>query len=318
MKCLQTLYSHYRDYHSHGRNTLKYAGVVGAIGYPLFYLVYTEILPQPYENLAIRLIATIACVLLALRDRWPVRFQGWYLAYSYGVLLYCLPFFHVFMSLKNHGNLVFIADSFMAVFLLVLLTDWRNTVAMLVIGTGLGVLLYVTTTEHLALPGDYIARLPTFVLIVVGGSLFKFSEKQLLNEKLRVATSLAGSIAHEMRNPLNQIQLGLNAMGDMLPAPTTQHANQTLSAEHVDRLYFHLTKGQMAIHSGLQVISMILNEVHAKAPDADQLVYLSAANTVEKALADYGYDSAEERQKIGVEVIHDFVFKGEETLVDRY
>ncbi|NKA72560.1 histidine kinase [Ralstonia solanacearum] len=315
MKCLQTLYRHYRDYHSHGRNTLKYAGVVGAIGYPLFYLVYTEILPQPYENLAIRLIATIACVLLALRDRWPPRLQGWYLAYSYGVLLYCLPLFHVFMSLKNHGNLVFIADSFMAVFLLVLLTDWRNTVAMLFIGTALGVLLYVTTTEHPALPADYIARLPTFVLIVVGGSLFKFSEKQLLNEKLRVATSLAGSIAHEMRNPLNQIQLGLDAMGKMLPAPTTQHENQTLSAEHIDRLYFHLTKGQMAIHSGLQVISMILNEVHAKAPDADQLVFLSAANTVEKALADYGYDSAEERQKVGVEVIHDFVFKGDETLV---
>lgn len=315
MKCLQTLYSHYRDYHSHGRNTLRYAGVVGAIGYPLFYLVYTEFLPQPYENLAIRLIATLACVLLALRDRWPAHLQGRYLAYSYCVLLYCLPFFHVFMSLKNHGNLIFIADSLMAVFLLVLLTDWRNTVAMLVIGSGLGVLLYVTTTEHPALPADYIARLPTFVLIVVGGSLFKFSEKQLQNEKLRLATSLAGSIAHEMRNPLHQIQLGLNAMGDMLPAPTTQHANQTLSAEHIDRLYLHLTKGQMAIHSGLQVISMILNEVHSKAPDADHLVYLSAANTVEKALADYGYESAEERQKIGVEVIHDFVFKGEETIV---
>jgi CheY-like chemotaxis protein len=315
MKCLQTLYSHYRDYHSHGRNTLKYAGVVGAIGYPLFYLVYTEILPQPYENLAIRLMATVSCLLLALRDRWPTRLQGWYLAYSYGVLLYCLPFFHVFMSLKNHGNLVFIADSFMAVFLLVLLTDWRNTVAMLLIGTGLGALLYVGTTGHPALPGDYVARLPTFVLVVVGGSLFKFSEKQLAKERLRIATSLAGSIAHEMRNPLNQIQLGLNAIGSILPTPTTQTATQTLSAEHADLLYFHLNRGQIAVHSGLQVISMILNEVHAKAPDADQFVYLGAANTVERALADYGYESAEERQKISVEVVHDFVFKGEETIV---
>ncbi|ENZ77781.1 MULTISPECIES: response regulator [Pseudomonadota] len=315
MKCLQTLYSHYRDYHSHGRNTLKYAGVVGAIGYPLFFLVYTEILPQPYESLVIRLIATVACVLLALRDRWPTRLKGWYLAYSYGVLLYCLPFFHVFMSLKNHGNLIFIADSLMAVFLLVLLTDWRNTVAMLLIGTGLGVLLYVTTTEHPTLPGDYIARLPTFVLIVVGGSLFKFSEKQLQNEKLRIATSLAGSIAHEMRNPLTQIQLGLDAMGTMLPAPTTQHATQTLSADHIDRLYFHLNKGQMAIHSGLQVISMILNEVHAKASDAEEFVYIGAASIVEKALADYGYESEEERRKISVVVHHDFVFKGDETIV---
>ncbi len=315
MKCLQALYSHYRDYHSHGRNTLKYAGVVGAIGYPLFYLVYTAILPQPYENLAVRLIATISCLLLALRDRWPTRLQGWYLAYSYGVLLYCLPFFHVFMSLKNHGNLVFIADSFMAVFLLVLLTDWRNTVAMLLVGTGLGALLYLGTTEHPVLPGDYVARLPTFVLIVVGGSLFKFSERQLEKEKLRIATSLAGSIAHEMRNPLNQIQLGLNAIGNMLPAPTAQRSTQTLSAEHADLLYFHLNRGQRAVHSGLQVISMILNEVHAKAPDTDQFVYLGAANTVERALADYSYDSADERQKISVEVIHDFVFKGDETVV---
>lgn len=315
MKCLQTLYSHYWDYHSHGRHTLKYAGVVGAIGFPLFYWVYTEVLPQPYESLVIRSIATVSCVLLALRDRWPVRLQGWYLAYSYGVLLYCLPFFHVFMSLENHGNLVFIADSFMAVFLLVLLTDWRNTVAMLLIGTGLAALLYLSTAGAPALPADYVARLPTFLLIVVGGSLFKFSEKQLQKEKLRVATSLAGSIAHEMRNPLNQIQLGLDAIGDVLPSPTTRRVAQTLKADHVDRLYFHLTKGHVAVHRGLQAISMILNEVHAKAPDANQFEYIGAANIIEKALTDYGYESAEERQKIRVEIIHDFVFKGDETTV---
>ncbi|CAJ0808318.1 CAI-1 autoinducer sensor kinase/phosphatase CqsS [Ralstonia psammae] len=315
MNYLQLLSSHYRDYHSHGRNTLKYAGVVGAIGYPLFYLVYTEILPQRYESLPVRLVATVLCVLLALRDRWPSHLQRWYLTYSYCVLLYCLPFFHVFMSLKNHGNLVLIADSFMAVFLLVLLTDWRNTVVMLLIGAGLGVLLYICTTRQPALPRDYVARLPTFVLIVVGGSLFKFSEKQLQTEKLRVATSLAGSIAHEMRNPLNQVQLGLDAMCNVLPTATATHTEQTLSTEQIDRLHFHLTRGQTAIHSGLQVISMILNEVHSKVPDANRAAYLWAASIVEKALADYSYENAQERQKIGVEIINDFVFKGEETLV---
>jgi hypothetical protein len=157
MRFVSNLFEHYKIYYVFGRLAhLRAAGIVGSIGYPLFYVIYLKVLHQPYEDFPVRLIATVGCLFLALKDRWPENLKPYYLAYSYCVICYCLPFFHVFMTLKNHGGMVLIADSFMAVFFLVLLTDWRNTLVMIIVGGGLGTLWYVLTTPNPSIPMDYV------------------------------------------------------------------------------------------------------------------------------------------------------------------
>jgi CheY-like chemotaxis protein len=314
MKFLRGLFEHYKTYYSYGRPLPRSAGIVGAIGYPSFYFLYTGFVPQPYESLSIRLIAGTLCLFVALQKYWPARLKPYYLAYSYWTILYCLPFFHVFMSLKNHGSIVFIADSLMAVFFLVLLTDWRNTIAMLVIGTVLGTLLYIVTTPDPTIPMDYVARLPTFILIVLGGSLFKLSEKQIQAEQLRTKTALAGSIAHEMRNPLGQLKYTLDNIERMLPTPTVSDFPQALPPQKLGALYQHLSQGKTAVNRGLQSIAMILDEVHAKPLDTANFAYFPAGKTSQKAIDEYGYETEAERSKVSVKIDNDFTFKGNETL----
>ena len=135
MFILSYFYATYESHYKYGQDRLKYAGLVGSIGYPLFYILYTTAIPQEYENLFIRVIATFLCFLLFLKDKWPESLKKYYLSYSYLVILYCLPLFHTFMTLKNGGNIVFIADSFMAIFFMVLLVDWRNCAIMYLLGT---------------------------------------------------------------------------------------------------------------------------------------------------------------------------------------
>jgi signal transduction histidine kinase len=217
MRYISSLFDHYKSYYVYGRlGNLRYAGIVGSVGYPLFYLIYLKVLHQPYENFTIRLIATAGCILLALKNRWPEKFKPYYLAFSYWAFMYLLPFFHVFMALKNQGGLVMIADSFMAVFFLVLLTDWRNTLVMIFFGTLAGTLLYLATTANPSVPMDYVQRLPTFILVVVGGSLFKFSERQvakkLEEEKLHGMSTVLATVAHEMRTPLLSISAGTRGL----------------------------------------------------------------------------------------------------------
>ena len=314
LKLSSWLFKHYSNYYGYERlNYLRYAGMVGLVGYPLFYLIYVFVIHHPYENLPIRLVATVLCFLLMQRERWPASVKRYGLAFSWWAIMFCLPFFHVFMTLKNQGGIVLIVDSMMAVFFMVLLTDWRNTVAMLLTGAGLGTLAYILTTEHPVMPVEYIERLPTVILVIVGGSLFKFSEEKMA-QRLRVTTALAGSIAHEMRNPLGQIKYSLDCIEQSLPVGGAAKREHMISAESLGELYRQLTEGRRTIERGLQVISMTLDEVSARDIDVGTLAYLQAGHVVRKAIGEYSYETESIQRKVSIHIEKDFVFRGDETI----
>ena len=63
----------------------------------------------------------------------------------------------------------------------------------------------------------------------------------------------------------------------------------------------------------MQVIAMTLDELNSKPLDEAELRYLSASTVTRKAVDEFGYQSASERERVSVEVGNDFVFKGDET-----
>lgn len=307
------LWRSYKEYYSHGQPILKYAYIVSAISNPVFYGLQMLRTTHPYDSLVMRATATLMCVVMALRSFWPQNLQRFYLPCSYFVTFFCLPFFYIFVSLKNNGGVVSVANTYMMVFFLILLTDWRNTVAMLLAGAGSATVCYLLTTPAPGLPVDYLGRLPVLVVVIIGGSLFKFTQKQIQAESVDAVTALAGSIAHEMRNPLGRIKHSLETMQSMLPLPSAGAGRQTLGAAQLDDLFRHLAQGEMAVKRGLQVIAMTLDEVSSKPLDTAGFSFLSAAEVTEKAVEEYGHETEEARSKVRVVVIEDFHFRGDET-----
>lgn len=310
----RALYGYYTTYHGNGRPLLKYIGIIGALTYLTFYLIrFTKPNPRPFDDIGMRMLVIGLFALLALRDWWPEKLRRYYLPYSYAALILCMPFFNVFFSLQRGGGIAAMSNCFIALSFLVMVTDWRNTIAMLVVGISAAASLYFNLNPAGRWPPDLLAQIPAYLIILIGGGAFKLSEKQIDSEKSRLATALAGSIAHEMRNPLARIQYALEKMHGVLARPRQQVAARTLESEQVDALYRHLSDSEAAVRRGLQVISMTLDGVGNKPMDTAAFRYLSAAEVVNQAVEEYGYDSDEARDRITVTVKEDFTFRGDET-----
>jgi len=316
MVWLKKLFGHYEAYHAHGRPLLKYIGIIGALTYVVFYLIrFTKPNPRPFDDVGMRALVVVLFTVLAMKNQWPEKLKKYYFPYSYWALIYCLPFFNIFLSLQRHGGVPAISNCFIALSFLVMLTDWRNTIAMLLIGGGAATLLYVAITPNPSVPMDMVAQLPAYLLVLIGGAAFKLSEKQIDAEKLRIANSVAGSIAHEMRNPLGQTRMSLKRIGEMLPANST-----TIPAEHISRMRQLVNIGEVAAHRGYQVIDLILGSLKPSAMDKSKFDYVSAAKATQKAVDEYSFADRHVRHagdnspdRITVIVVKDFTFYGDES-----
>jgi two-component system CAI-1 autoinducer sensor kinase/phosphatase CqsS len=314
MKVFKRLFAHYVDYHQHGPLMLRYLSMFGLVAFPSFYLLRFTKMDPGYDDWAIRLVDAVLCVALFMRDRWPRRLKPFYFHYSYLVVIVTLPATFVLTSLHQGGGTVAVGNTLMAAILVLLLADWRNTVVILLCGMGLGTLLYIGMDTTPRMPEDYLGRWPILLVVVVGGSLFKHALERATAEKVRNAyASLAGSIAHEMRNPLGQLKFSLEGIQRGLPAPTTRTHLQALMADRLDEIYRHLAQGELAVQRGLQVISMTLEEVHAKPMKPENFTILRAGESCAKAVQEYGYEHATHRAQVSLRVDCDFVFKADET-----
>ncbi|MDP3138462.1 MAG: response regulator [Burkholderiaceae bacterium] len=312
---LGRVFAEYVRYHEHGRPALRYFGIASAVAHPVLYGLNLLRSTQPYDSLEMRLLATALSLMLALQPYWPVPWRRYSAIFSYVALLYCLPFYFIFVALKNEGGPVSLANTLMAMFFLILLTDWRNTILMQLGGTLLGVAAYFATTPHPVMPVDYIERFPVFVLVMVGGSLFKLSEMRTDATRIRSNyRALAGSVAHEMRHPLTQIQNCMQTMENLVPAPDDARQALMLAPAQLGDVYQQLERGAMAVQACQQVIAITLAEVASQSISTRNFVYLQAGTCTQAAIDSYGYASQAERWRVQVRVVKDFCFQGEETI----
>lgn len=300
---LVRLYERYRIHHEN-QPLLQWIGGVGAVAFPLFYLLrLTSIVPPRYDDLAWRLAAMVLCLGLALRRWWPERLRPYYIGYSYLVVFYCLSFLLTFTSMMNQGGALSVVNMVMGTLLIILLADWRNAVVMLVGGYALASGAYLHFEPGAQIPSAIAVAALTSILVVVAGALSHAGQKRAEHERLRqVYGGLAASIAHEVRTPLAQVQHALLRIGG-------QVASGTEAAQAVE-------SGLTAVQRGLQSISITLQQIADRVTPPTEFVVLSAARCVREAVASYAYESPQARNCVRLHVAGDFRFRGDATAVE--
>ena len=277
------------------------------IGHLVFYEIWSQWLPQPYENLGLRLAMAFAGLLLlaipGIADAPPSRSAC--VACSI-VFWITLPVFFSFMYFSNGGNSVWLA-SLGAMFLIYYhLTDWR--LATVGSGSGLlaGWLLFQAFGPEVAPLGEEQA---TTNLVVLGfcwwmGITLGLSSSNLRREQLAATLGTIGIMAHELRTPLATMQL----VGDAVRNEAAQQEGEAAERLHDLSQRLHGLVRNMNRQIDMQITNARFMHLAANAQR------ISAAELVRAAIADYPYRSSRERNCVVVEVHDDFHFLGSRQL----
>lgn len=121
--------------------------------------------------------------------------------------------------------------------------------------------------------------------------------------KVKQSQALAKSIAHEMRNPLAQIQLHLEKLDSMV---SRSNLSSSLRGE--------IDKGKDAIYRGGQLIEIILREAEQSSPSSNSLQHYSMVELIESAIESFAYACDQKMARIHFEQQDDFIANVNDTL----
>ena len=296
------------------------AALLGAPAHMFFYFLFKYIFHLPYENLALRLTASFLSFLAFIFGSSKTKFaQKFFPIYWHFAIIFVLPFIFTVYLLKNDFHELWLYwEIFMIFILIAYVPNWLAFLFDLLVGVFAAILFFVVTSPGAQLNPDFNIPLYSIVILftVVAGYVFSYSNKmgQIALEKNSALQTLAGSIAHEMRNPLGQVRYNLEAIEQNLPGYRPGRPSAPINDYTLDNLYAHVAQSKVAVQRGSQVITMILDEVREKPIDKSSFIYSSAVVMTQKAIDEYGFDSREEREKVVFDQKEGFTFRIDETM----
>lgn len=301
---------------------LKWLALLGIMGFPGYWVVWTYLFPQPYENLPLRVACFVLCAVILVSEYRPALLGRYHAIYSYVVLTLCLPFFFTFMMLCNQVNAVWLGSALCAVLYLTLMFDPLNLMISFLVGTGLSIGVFLATTGH-TLPVEYWPALPVFMFALVGGiGLNHSAELVAQSKRLRYAMMVGSSVAHEMRTPLLSIRMDTQTCRNIMPTLVEAHrwavangwsgpALDSLDLEDIEGALLRI-RNQTSFANTM--VDMLLMNVRDPTPAMATDVRQSMADVLRQALAIYPFRE-HERPLIRWEDGNDFSFSGSDLLM---
>lgn len=286
---------------------IRALGLSTACGHPLFYWIWAKLLPQPYENLWIRLLMSALGVSLLVFPSITASPPSKSAATIFTAVFWItLPWFFSWMYLCNNGNTVWLA-SLAAMFLIYYhLTDWRlatlGTISAMLIAW---VLFRVAGPET---PGLSAEQLATNAVIIAFswfmGVVLGISSSNLRREQLNYTLGTMGIMAHELRTPLATMSL----IGDAVRGEASRCESDTRQTlEELMRRLHALVRNM-----NHQIDTQIANARLMRLPTHKEAV--SAADVVREAVNSYPYRSSRERDSVVLQIHANFRFAGSHAL----
>ncbi|EAS45706.1 hybrid sensor histidine kinase/response regulator [Photobacterium profundum] len=296
---------------------LSLVGWMGFIGFPLYYIVWAYIFPQPYENLTLRLACSLLFLGIVVRKKLKRQWRNRMHLYYQLVITLCLPFFFFYMLIMNNWSTVWLMSFMSAIFLHILLvhTTWVMC-TQAIIGIALAVVCaWIAQSFSLDIALDW-SHMPIFLFTYIFGNAFYLRNQVEHETKVSIAKMFGAGIAHEMRNPLSGLCSSINVIQSLIPNQKDEKkTTYQLSAEDVSLLNNVSDAAMKLIHGGNETIDLLLASVDESAVSRSTFRHHSALAVVESAIESYSYKQSKDQLAISLNVCSDFDFLGNDTLL---
>ncbi|MDG3085624.1 hybrid sensor histidine kinase/response regulator [Vibrio hannami] len=290
---------------------------MGVVGFPLYYLVWQHFVPQPYENLLLRLSCSVLFLVLVYRNSFKARIRRQMHWFYLVIITIGLPFFFFYMLLMNDWSQVWVMSFMSAIFLHILLVHitWIMF-AQTIIGVGLATFCaWVAKGFTLDIAIDF-SQLPVFIFTYLFGSLC-FNRYQVdYDSKVALAKSFGAGIAHEMRNPLSSLSTSIDVIQSTIPnEKAKKEGHYLLSAREVDRLREVTDESMRVIQAGNETIDLLLTSIDENRISRTTFQKYSAQEVVMHAIDSFAYKTTSDRAAVFLKVQQEFEFFGSDNLL---
>nr|WP_226939206.1 HAMP domain-containing sensor histidine kinase [Janthinobacterium sp. FT14W] len=290
------------------RAQVRALAVIGALGMPLYYALWTYLFPQEYESLLLRTVAA----LLFLPALWPGRFSNtWFSLYLFLGLTFELPFFFTYMFLMNHASAMWTHSLLVA---LIVLFHFDARIAMLAYlsGTLLACLAFAVAGDPaFLLSHEVLQQLPVHWFTIAVLSVVKVGRHVGAQEKLAGLAAGLGSVAHELRTPLVSVEANVRGLQRGLQQDMQRDGEgpppDTASVEALARIQFEVRH----MHHMIDLFLLSASAVNRKL-EANEAVAMH--DSVAAVLRRYPFTSTAQRDIVQVDVRADFQFPGQSEL----
>lgn len=286
---------------------MKGLGLFTLFGHPLFWFVWAVWIPQPYENLPLRLFTASTGLLLLsnhISSDPTSRLSGHVFT---AVFWFELPFLFSWMYLCNGGNHAWLASMAAMILTYYFATDWRIATVGIAAGGLVARILFEFWGPPVHIPMTTEILLTNTMVIafcVSMGLLLGVSSANLRREHLAHTLTTMGIMAHELRTPLATMAL----VGDAVRGAASERDNGAGRKLEQLATRLHLLVRNM----NHQIDMQIANARLMRLPGHKEAV--SAGDLVREAVTNYPFRSTRERDAVVVKVRRDFLFEGSHAL----
>lgn len=312
------MFKHLKSDYAESQHLIHIYAIASLIGNSLFFLLNQEHF-ESHESIPLRGIAIFLSLALLSKNYWPAHLKVYLPLFWFSSLTFMLPFLFSYLALVNHFTSIWQINIIICMVILTLLVNWYTLAIIIAIGSSAAfITFYCSSSEPLSFdPTNTILGIFSIILYFT-----LFSKKNKIHQSQRLATlrALSGSIAHEMRTPLNSIHASASSIKDNLDILIESYILAKEAGLKVKRVkksdLSELMKAPDSLirtsNQANTIIDMLLTKIQTP-QFIGQLDTCSINECIEFALSSFPMND-KDRKKIHWEKGNDFEFLGKTSL----